>query len=438
MTGLVAFLRRPAVAFPLVCAVYVLGLHLGRGVDLPRLRATPLAGGDPKVLYVLGCGLFLTLARRFPRHRDAVHVALGTAWLAYAVGWPYVVATTALGAAVHFGLRSFSSHEALILSVLAALLVYGRLLPWLHVDTAAAWLLSIKIPWVTLRTCLYAFELKAIRKADRSFLRFLSYGPLGLLLTTGDPALLSYTTFATSKPQRELDAMGASQLYRSAWKFLLLVVSFACMRRLLPTATSLLDLSAPQVVAALFLLYWSFFLELSIAADATAGLSNLAGYHAPSAFQAPLLAWSPFDFWRRWNVHVLDVIRRVFIFPVARHSRRMTLIVVVGMLGSVVIHAVAVTFAQGSAIRAGGSLDLLYTFTIQGLFLVAFIPLEQRVASWGPLARGVAIGVSQLLIAATMVGNLGGYYRVVTAQQSRCLLVHTIAPTFRCTLGSGR
>src|SRR5207249_239587 len=101
--------------------------------------------------------------------------------------------------------------------------------------------------------------------------------------------------YTSEKPTALLDELGSKQLYRVAAKLLVLCA---------------LDHWQPEIEM-LPALHWFLrpyvviYLILSSCADFASALSNWAGYYMPNAFDAPFLAKTPFEFWRKWNIPML-------------------------------------------------------------------------------------------------------------------------------------
>jgi hypothetical protein len=254
----------------------------------------------------------------------------------------------------------------------------------------------------------YAFEIRAIPKRDRSLAALMSYGPFNVLMAGGDAVLLSYQTYRSRAvaPDRK-DALGAEQLYRSCAKRLALVVALPVLYQTLPRLDVFSQLGTVTQLAIVVGAYVMFFFNISARSELATGLSNLAGYNAPDTFVWPLTAGTPFDFWRRWNVHVLDFLRQAFIYPVARRFRNLSetrsllLFIMCGMTGTTLFHAFYFSVFAG---RAMTPLDTFLDqaeayFSVGALLLVVAIPLERRYKTWTVGRRVASVIVWQLIFA---------------------------------------
>jgi D-alanyl-lipoteichoic acid acyltransferase DltB (MBOAT superfamily) len=137
------------------------------------------------------------------------------------------------------------------------------------------------------------------------------------------------------------------------------------------------------------------------------GLVRALGFRLAPSFDAPLLATSVADFWRRWNTHFRDLLVALFYYPVAIRLRRRPLrallmgAAAVFLIGSVLFHYPKYYFSRGHLAPQVG-------LTLENTLMLPLVALalwrEQRgCRRWLP--RPFAIFVTLLLVFATV--NLG-------------------------------
>jgi hypothetical protein len=345
-----------------------------------RVLDLPLA--ESKALFLLGCLAVIVTARLKRSLRDPLHLLLGATWFTLAWGWQYTAGMTAVALFVYF--LSGRLHPHLAMLATAVLLLFGARYLF---GNAASETGGLRFSALTAaRLVYYAFELRAIPRARRSLLSFFVYAPFSLLLWPG-PAMLSYITWTTPKPQEELDRLGARQLVRAAAKTL------ACAMVLVVTHEQL-----PQA-ARILIPYPLLFLTLSMRQDLAAALCNFAGHHAPNPFNWPLLADTPFELWRRWGVPLVDFLRRAFIFEAARRHRSIIVIAAAGMGGSALYHAFYGAFFAGPDMKLGPALTTIGNYFAIGVpFLLLFAPIEKIRKRMHPVWRVPFILITQGLM----------------------------------------
>jgi hypothetical protein len=357
-------------------ALFAVGLALGG--DEWMIRAQPSAArildwslGVSKGLYFVAALSVVVIARLWPRARDPVHLALGLAWFVAVCGAQYAAGLMAVALAVHWLGHRLHPHVAMA-CVAAALLagarfVFGELPPGAKMSLGLA----------GLRMIYYAFELRAVRRSRRDVVSMLAYAPFSLLLWPG-PTQLSYLTYTSTRPRAELDALGARQSLRGAAKLIACALLLRYVHERLPDIRAFESLTFSKQALLVLLPYPLFFLQLSIRQDVAAALCNFAGHYAPNSFRWPFLATNPFDFWRRWNVHVLDFFRRAFIYEAARRVRSVVVMIFAGMIGSVLYHAFKSSFIAGRDMNLGPVVWIAGSYLgLAAGILVITIPLDK-------------------------------------------------------------
>jgi D-alanyl-lipoteichoic acid acyltransferase DltB (MBOAT superfamily) len=122
-------------------------------------------------------------------------------------------------------------------------------------------------------------------------------------------------------------------------------------------------------------------------------MSNFAGHHAPNAFRWPLLATHPIELWRRWNVHVVDFLRRAFIYEAARRNRSAIVMVFAGMAGSALYHGFKLLFIGGANMSGSVLLSTAVSYLgIMGGIMLVTIPLDKYRDQF-KLPTKIALGV---------------------------------------------
>jgi MBOAT, membrane-bound O-acyltransferase family len=145
-------------------------------------------------------------------------------------------------------------------------------------------------------------------------------------------------------------------------------------------------------------------------ASAQIGAMALLGYNTPERYNYPLLAHSPVDFWRRWNIYFGEWAKRYIFTPCAlwmrRHGRR-TPSSITNSLGIVITFAFMgfahdfVTAARQLGVGAGG----VFLFSLHAVgflcwlgFAHLFRQLRVTVSRHRKPARTVAVLVNWVLL----------------------------------------
>ncbi len=356
-----------------------------------RLGSWPL--DVSKGLFFVGCLSVIGVARLAPRARDPVHLAFGVAWFVAVCGWQYAAGLLVVALVVHYAGHRLHPHVAMF-GVAALLLAGAR---WLFGTVPPGARMSLGL--AGLRMVYYAFELRAIRRPARSVVSMLAYAPFSLLLWPG-PTQLSYLTYTTSRPRAELDALGARQVLRGAAKLIACALLLRLAHGRLPDIAQFPALPFALQALLVLIVYPIFFLQLSIRQDVAAALCNFAGHYAPNSFRWPFLAANPFEFWRRWNVHVVDFLRRAFIYEAARRVRSMVVMVLAGMAGSVFYHAFKSSFIAGPDMDWRNALFIAASYLgLAAAILIVTIPLDKYQKRFGRALNVALTVVSQVSFA---------------------------------------
>jgi hypothetical protein len=374
--------ERPLVCFGAAAAMFgIAAALLAPGALLPFPSATHAGALASQGVFFVAAAALVACSRRWPRLTDPLDIALGVAWITVACGPHFSIYLLVLSLFVYHGLRGLQPLVAFFVTVAVALLLVYVMIP----ESALA-LEGWRHPWPVLclgecvmRVAQYAFEASAIPARRRSAVAFLSYGAFSFSLWSG-PTWLSYLTSRTPEPQRDLDRLGCRQLLRAGAKVICFVGLLRLVVAFLPDRAAFPDLSPGAQVALLAAPYVSFFLFLSLNADFGCAVSNLTGRHAPDAFRWPLLAAGPFDYWRRWNIHMLDFLRRAFIYPTALRFRgSLFAVIAFGMGGSWIVHSAL------SVVKQGPKMDLVAALIRNGMAALPFVillilalPIERR------------------------------------------------------------
>jgi hypothetical protein len=144
------------------------------------------------------------------------------------------------------------------------------------------------------------------------------------------------------------------------------------------------------------------------------GLMRQLGHHVPDCFDYPFLASGPLDFWRRWNVYVMNWLKRYVYMPLNRSSslRRAGPIGIAGavfatFIASGLVHEM---HAYAHNLRLTGRFTL--QFVIFGGGLIAWLAVD-RTLYWvarkleRKAARGVLVArqlTARVVIVAGMLG----------------------------------
>lgn len=145
------------------------------------------------------------------------------------------------------------------------------------------------------------------RKAD-SFSSFLLYAVFFPQLTAGPIARCHQ--FLLNTPDAEEAALGFRRFLWGMAKKLLLVFPLS---KIVVSAYSSLNFSNAWLGALGYML--QIFLDFSAYSDMAIGLSQFFGVHAPENFNAPYLAVSITDFWRRWHMSLSHWFRDYVYIP---------------------------------------------------------------------------------------------------------------------------
>lgn len=339
---------------------------------------------DPHVkvaVLVLGAACVLA-ARQWPAGRDPIVASVGVVFFLYVTNWQFVVTALAVCFVVNRWARRVPPTVAMIATaatMLGAFVVFVPKTPNPAVNGGLA--------WAAMRMSYYAFESKAIKRKNRSLWSMLAYAPFTVLLAPGDPPMLSFLTYHSTRPRPFLDALGGRALYRSVLKLHLFLLYTLVLRRHVEAGSDGLHFLAQLVCP-----YILFYLMLSASADLCTGLSNLAGYYAPDGFDRPFFAMTPIHVWFRWNVHVLGFLRQTVILPIARQRRSLALIVVAGLAASVLLHICARPPVWNNVEWHAVPL----AFALNVAFFGAAIPVYQRIDKWPRWAQIVSTVVTQL------------------------------------------
>jgi hypothetical protein len=278
----------------------------GRSLEDPSLA--PLNSEWRYLFWIAPCAGVLTAVSHIkPKLRDITYLLLGIGWTVALTGWQQALAIGALALVVYYAFPRLNSHLALILTMGLALVIAK--LGLLQISESIPNLFG----FAAMRLAYFAFEQRTLLPGERSLPRMLGYSPFGFTLGLG-PQLVSYSTLFDGKPRESLTALGVRQLFRSGLKFIVYFYLQTQLWHVLPDLRDLGHLSLPWRAFSLVTPYCLIYLEFSAFADLGAGICNLAGFHAPDAFDNPLLARDPLSYWHKWNLLVLDFLRRVFIF----------------------------------------------------------------------------------------------------------------------------
>lgn len=356
-----------------------------------------------KLLFVIVACIAIAIARRWPKRRDLATVVLGAAWVSAAVGPAYAASMLTLTVLIYATGRRLNPHLCMAVTTLLLLAIY-RIVPMNRSWSTCALFASCRL-------IMYAFEVSTVPNRRRSLLTTLAYSPVGLLLWPSEPPMTSYITYATPRDRGLLDKRGATQLVRSGAKYVALEGVLAGLTLCLPFGAIGFSGNATGVMVALVAAPVVFYLRVSFVADLAYGLSSLAGYDAPDAFDFPLLAKNPIVFWQTWNIPVMSFLRRVFIFPVARRYRSLFPTILAGMVGSAFIHIVfGVIFVARSvgghaltwsALLAVTKAEVLGFATLGGI-LVLGIPFYRARAETFRATHVVQWFATQLLMAVAL------------------------------------
>jgi hypothetical protein len=344
---------------------------------------------EKKLCVIVPALAVVGFARAWPRLRDEATLVIGVGFAFWAYGWEHVVVFGTITALAHFVLRKLAPWPSMLLAACALLALESLYVPAYHFLPEGA-------AWAGVRIVYYAYEASAVPAKKRSIVRALAYGPFNMLMAPGNPPMLSYLTYSSDRSRTDLDALGARQLFRAAAKLVLFCI--VTYQRLAQTPGVSWFLH-PYVI---------LYLAWSAEADFTSGLSNWSGYYAPDAFDNPFVSASMFDFWQRWNVHVLFFLRQAFILPVARKKRSLLLCVIAGMTGTWLVHQYFGAIGWRSQPELSGLAKYVFYNT---LVFLPFIKLDPKAAKWSPGARFLLIVGVQLLLAWIFRGGpaqLGG------------------------------
>jgi D-alanyl-lipoteichoic acid acyltransferase DltB (MBOAT superfamily) len=370
---------------------------------------------------MLACAAVVWSARGFPRLRDVINIVAGSAWLLAVCGWQYTGGLLLVALLIFYTAGRMSSHLAMLLS--AALLLAGAC--YLFGTQPLGVGGRIFVGLTAGRLIYYAFELSAIRPSKRSLLTFLSYAPLGLLLWPG-PTMLSYMTFTTVRPREELDRLAGKQLLTAGAKLLAFALLLRAIRSGIPDVGRFPELPFTTQVLIILSVPAMFFFSLSVRQDFAASMCNFAGYYAPSSFHAPFLAENPFEMWRRWNVHIVDFLRRAFIYPAVRWRRSAVVAAFTGLGGSGLYHLFEHNFLAGPEMDWLPSIARIgfhAVVNIAVLLLVIPIDLRRKDLSWP--ARVLLTAVTQLgaCVLVFCIVPLEIFYGTPLPQAPLCLLM---------------
>lgn len=396
-----AQLRGPRAAFFACALLYGLADSLS-GDYFGSVAAPTIAAWNPrlsKLLFFTACLIVLECSRRWPRARDHVNVALGVGWTLLAFGYQYAIAMFLVAIVVYAVAHRLNPYLAFVMVGLLLFAVYETIgAPWREPyvrgpRTAAVTMLALGMN--ATRMMLYAFEAGSIRKANRSFLGLLAYSPFSILLYPGEAFLLSYITYRAKRPQAELDLRGANALYRSGAKILSVTLLAQVIHHYLPHMSGFFALPWAGRVAIAVLMPVTWFLKLSAIADFCTGISNLCGYHAPDTFEWPLLARTPFEFWRTWNIHVVNFIKVSCIYPMARRRRSLLMMILSVWLGTVAIHvALRIGLAGlGWVDQVESHYDQITASVVIPLSLVIGLPFEIKKTHFGPVGPVITLAL---------------------------------------------
>ncbi len=368
----------PAVAFAVMISVQLGTLAL-KVFDLaPGLAGLPIDSGpdgtprrDVAYLgaFLLACATVIVVGRYWPRFRDATNALLGAAFALIVGGPVHATMILALAAIIYFVAPRFNGYVSMVGTIVLLLLAFRYVVP------ASNW----HVHWHCLRLVSFAFEAKSARK--RSFVSFLAYAPFGLLLMTGVPVMISYLTYTTKRSREELDLMGTKQLLLGAAKVIALIAVYDFFASRITSLEAFLSSPLWLRLAMFPGGYALAYLFLSSLCDFNTGCSNLAGYLAPAAFNAPFLADTPFEFWRRWNVHVMGFLRATCLFPLGKRKVPVAIIAFIAMTASGALHFLAECFDRGKTMTRDdlvASLIQNASFPFIGIILLVTIPWEKN------------------------------------------------------------
>jgi hypothetical protein len=394
------WIERPMVALPLSAMLGALALHVG--ADMWMIQSQPTSARPfgvsievAKAVFVGGCLAVVLAARWTPRARDAVHLLLGIAWFTAVCGWRFSIGMALISVAVYALADRVHPHLAMLLT---ALLLLAGAYRWLGTQPSQHGAIRFTA-FAAARLVYYAFEVRAIPRRRRSLLRFLIYTPFSLLLWPG-PTMLSYQTYTSERPRPVLTAMACRQVLGGSAKLLGCALLLRLALAQLPSVASFASLSFGVQACWVLLAYPLLFFSLSIRQDLAASLCNFAGYYAPDAFARPFLAVTPFEVWRRWNVHQVGFLRLAFIYEAARRHRSLIVIAAAGMFGSGVYHVFYRSFTAGPEMAWQAALATMGSYFAVGVpLLLVFLPIEKRRRQLSAPARVVSTLITQLVIA---------------------------------------
>lgn len=374
--------ERPWLALLVGGALFVLAQTVGgdEWLVVSQPTAARLFGGSVRqsqALFFAGCLLVVAAGRWLPAWRERVHVVLGAAWFFGVCGFHYGLGLVAVTILVHcFGAR-LHSHVAMFLA--AALLLVGARFVFGPMPANRLWLCM-----VSLRIVYYAFELRSIRRSQRSLIAALAYGPFSLLLWPG-PMMISYLTYASTRPRAELDRLGAQQLLAGAGKLVLMALLLGVLHRAFHSAAELAQLSRLARAGVVLSAYPLVFFSISVRQDLAAALCNFSGHYAPSSFHLIFLADTPVEHVRRWNVHVVDFLRRTFVYETARHWRSMLVLILAACLGTTLFHTFMGAIIDGPDMKLGETASASLHFLARvaaGMMIGVPIARRRRAKKW--------------------------------------------------------
>lgn len=369
-----------------VCGLGFAAAFFLQARGLPAGTPTYFPSGGPydpriKVLVLALAAACVLVVRRWTAVRDPVIAVVGVGFAFYVTNWEFVVTALVVGIAIHRWARRLPSGIAMVATAGVMFAAFMVFVP--KTGNAAV---NGGLAWASLRMGYYAFESKAIKKRNRSLWSLFAYAPFTVLLWPGDPPMLSYLTYTSPRPRAFLDALGGRALYRSVVKLHLFLLYDLVLRTWIDGGTDTLHFGA-QLIRPYIVLY----LMLSASADLCTGVSNLAGYYAPDAFDKPFLSMTPIHLWFRWNVHVLGFLRQAVILPIARRRRSLGLIVLAGLLASSLLHICARPPIWNYIYWRGLPANVLVTLA----FFLASVPIYLRIDRWPRSAQIASTVVTQ-------------------------------------------
>lgn len=407
VTARIEPLLKPLYALVSMIALFALALTIGRGYPAVEVGA----GGDffPGHLYSAKLG-FLVIAllvvagsRGLTQYRDHIAASAGLAVYAVTLGWQATLLLLGWLLIAYYVLKLISQHLALVI-VGVGIIVGAKFLP-----VPKYWGNNFFLALAALRVAYYAFERRYLRKRDVSLVRALSYVFSPLLLL--GPDLVPYPAYFRAEPRAKTDRSAARLLYWAGIKLLLCALIIKVQHTVLPDPKHYDELVLPwKVFVAFSGLVAGWWLRVAVLFDLGAGFANFAGYPVPDAFEAPFFATTPFAWFRRHNVNVLNFYRRVAVLEVTRRFRGRVGFVLVLIAGSALnmFHHAFLFSVMSPAVPLAQHLLGLVPIALFPVLLIGYW-MEKAYHRFWPLARFIFIPATLFTLALGAL-NPGNYW----------------------------